>query len=655
METEPILSSANIYFCPLLRRGSRLAEVPPDAALLEPAKDIEPYLRRNFDKGRSEVELHGRIFHTEVWVPKAGGGFSYVAVDSDRNPIDRQPSINLDRADVQRFARFMNKTVAFGDFGLADDAVSIETQFIRPSFSRLSPEGEEQGDVQWSSVDNFARVVVIGGPGAGKTSCLRRITLEALERLNGGGDDLTVPVYFPLRGLRASTIDMATISRIISNFGAEVVASKSSALAESGQLLLLLDGLDEVDDGARLSVGRAIVQLAASYSRLRIVLSCRAASYEWDLPDFVHLKIKPFSPAQIREYSCHRLRSVNSARRFLSSAAALADVRDLVGNPLLLTLAADVYLRCSALPVRRTVLMEMFVESLIDGWDRSRGITRRRDEWASPKKKLSFLCELAYHSCLADRHVFGQDDIKSWTHAVLKGGVGDMLEMSKQHTGLLRETRLNGWSFSHRTIQEYLAARYVVSSLEDSLDVLQEGLKDNTWQEIWQYSCSLASNAKRLLDALIDNSSLSSQLKARLLSSALAENVEVDQPTASRCCAYIQDAIAIEVADFESSKAEVADQTILWSMELRIAKQNDNERRRLRNSGPLIQKIFNVRGSIWIEDLTKALKESSAPCVRRIGQTLSIDGTFRQRLLEEDNALLLELVQELPSMRDSKY
>ena len=91
-------------------------------------------------------------------------------------------------------------------------------------------------------------------------------------------------------------------------------------------------------------------------------------------------------------------------------------VKNLVSNPLILTIAIELFTKFSTLPTRRTTLFEAFIDSLISQWDFSRNVVRRRDEWASPRKKWSFLTELAFHSCKDTKVRFDHNNIKLWIH-----------------------------------------------------------------------------------------------------------------------------------------------------------------------------------------------------------------------------------------------
>jgi hypothetical protein len=126
------------------------------------------------------------------------------------------------------------------------------------------------------------RLVLIGGPGAGKTGAMILLLLEALryrERMpETARTGVPVPVWLTLgswdpdaQGLRDWVI--TTIRRDhpylqATDFGPDVIAQ----LFDTGRIALFLDGLDEMPDMQR---SKAVVQLTAEAAGGRLVITSR--------------------------------------------------------------------------------------------------------------------------------------------------------------------------------------------------------------------------------------------------------------------------------------------------------------------------------------------------------------------------------------------
>ena len=116
--------------------------------------------------------------------------------------------------------------------------------------------------------------------------------MEAIEELEQEDSQAPIPIYFQLRSLRDSQFDVNSLSRIIANLGAVKIASMASELASSGQLFLILDGLDEVEDESRLQLLNCLTAFAESYPKVRMIVSTRDVGFEGRLEGFTHLEIK---------------------------------------------------------------------------------------------------------------------------------------------------------------------------------------------------------------------------------------------------------------------------------------------------------------------------------------------------------------------------
>jgi predicted NACHT family NTPase len=90
-------------------------------------------------------------------------------------------------------------------------------------------------------------LMVLGGPGAGKSTFIRRMGLEALKGKQGNIQHQCIPVLLELKRLNSDSIDITReISNELANFGFPETEQFALNLLEQGKLLILLDGLDEV-------------------------------------------------------------------------------------------------------------------------------------------------------------------------------------------------------------------------------------------------------------------------------------------------------------------------------------------------------------------------------------------------------------------------
>jgi hypothetical protein len=160
------------------------------------------------------------------------------------------------------------------------------------------------------------RLVLIGGPGAGKTAAMILLLLEALRYRQRTPDtariDVPVPVWLTLgswdpseQGLRDWVT--ATISRDhpylrATDFGPNAIAQ----LFDTGRIALFLDGLDEMPDTLR---SKAVERLTAEAAGQRVVITSRPDEFREtidlgrrQLPYTAVIELAPVRPRAAAEY-----------------------------------------------------------------------------------------------------------------------------------------------------------------------------------------------------------------------------------------------------------------------------------------------------------------------------------------------------------------
>jgi len=169
-------------------------------------------------------------------------------------------------------------------------------------------------------------------------------------------------------------------------------------LLKRGNLLFLLDGLDEVaDPSQRVQVSKWIEDGALSYPGCCFVVTCRFAGYIPEVhlgADFLELHIRPLSEDQVERFVQTWYRIVERglakdpeqaegiARERAEQLIALLKGEDfwvrlvfeLTRNPLLLTNICLVHRHRGALPQKRARLYEECIDVLLEHWQVDKGL-----------------------------------------------------------------------------------------------------------------------------------------------------------------------------------------------------------------------------------------------------------------------------------------
>jgi hypothetical protein len=203
------------------------------------------------------------------------------------------------------------------------------------------------------------RLVLLGGPGAGKTGAMILLLLAALHRRTALADDrrarVPVPVWLTLGGWNSATTPLlewalSTMNRDHPALRApDYGPDAAGELLRGGRVALFLDGLDEMPEGAR---ARALKRLSEEARGLRTVITSRPEEYRHALqasrPDNTAvIELRPVRPVAAAAYLLHGQTGPNR-QRWEQVGAYLTQHPDSVAaraldNPLTLSLARDAY------------------------------------------------------------------------------------------------------------------------------------------------------------------------------------------------------------------------------------------------------------------------------------------------------------------------
>lgn len=385
-------------------------------------------------------------------------------------------------------------------------------------------------------------------PGGGKTMLLKRLTAAYADpqRLRDVADHLPkldlYPVLIRCRDWRdhirlpISTL-LRKLDEVTGQAGLRGFDAALAPLLQSGKVLLLVDGLDEIhDDGDRQTFVGHLATFIQDHPKTRLVVTSREAGFSIIAPKIAGFcdkwRLAPLSESAIGQLCrCwHRLTAsdpTDADQQGEETAARLIEapaLRRLAENPLLLTMLLVVqHGGGGVLPADRVTLYHRAVEVLLDTWN-VQGHPQLRVKEAAPQ--LAFVAyemmragkQTVTESELLELLVRARDEAPRARHfAVDPPDV--FLKRVELRSSLLVEVgrREEGgrttpfYQFRHLTFQEYLAAVAVVEGHtpgyrhgDNILKPLQDYLTAEEWKEVVPMTAALAkNNAEPLLAALV--------------------------------------------------------------------------------------------------------------------------------------------------------
>jgi len=396
----------------------------------------------------------------------------------------RDAEISLEKLESRREKQRLYAAGRFGDLSQGTDLTRVSV-------------GER--------IDVAQRLVVLGDPGAGKTTLIRWLVTAYLLKMKADPDfaelpDVTtlpdkdwLPVLIRCRELDESCFTGAlddilrqTLRKAqMTEQEADILLAVLREQLADGKALLLLDGLDEITDATtRARFCRQIESIGSAYPLVPIITTSRIVGYR-EMPfrlgrGFEQATVTELSKEDKDEFArrwCAATepleRQEKTANDLIHAIHSSDRIERLSGNPMLLTTLALVKRKVGKLPNRRADLYYEAVQVLLN-W------RSEVDEPIDKREAIPQLEYVAYEMCRRGVQRLREDEILALLENVRKDypnirpikkhGAEEFLHLLERRTSILVEAgtvRHDGmpvpvFEFRHLTFQEYLAGLALV-------------------------------------------------------------------------------------------------------------------------------------------------------------------------------------------------
>ncbi len=389
-----------------------------------------------------------------------------------------------------------------------DEVIEVCT---REHFDRFLVGAIQKRVAGLNAVEEFQKLVVLGKPGAGKTTFMKYLAMSCLrDKFHGE----LVPIFVTLKAYAEEKGQPSLENYILTEFqkrdvGVDVV----KCLLKEGRALILLDGLDEVKKEDDRRVKQDIDQFSRDWLKNRFAITCRIAAREYKFDNFIDVEVADFDDEQIAIFVNNWFREKDStkAARLIEKLQNNEPVKELAKTPLLLTLLCLVFGERNDFPPKRSELYKEGLEVLMKRWDADRNIEREIIyKHLSPQNKEDMLGQIAFNTFVNGEYFFRQEDLQrqikdyicnlpeaSIDPDVLRLDSEVVLKAIEHHHGLLVERARNIYSFSHLTFQEYFTAREI--ERERHFEKLIENISNPRWKEVFYLTAEMLRRSDELV------------------------------------------------------------------------------------------------------------------------------------------------------------
>jgi hypothetical protein len=444
------------------------------------------------------------------------------------------------------------------------------------------------------------RLYILGRPGAGKTTFLKYLALQAVEEKID-----RVPIFVDLKAWADSGLElMDFIAKQFEICNFPEALPFIEHILKKGRALVLFDGLDEVPQEAnrRTRIIQALTNFSNQYNTSQCVITCRIAATDYSFTRFVYVEIAPFTDPQIESYVCKWFADAEQKRDLFLQEMQKEEhrgLRDLARTPLLLSILCLAFDQTMHFPQRRVEVYEEAIEALLKKWDASRSIHRDEVyEKLTLGRKRQMFARLAVESFHRGDFFLDQGNLEKFLADYLRrlppadrAGEVDaevVLKAIEAQHGILVQRAHRVYSFAHLSFQEYFAAKYLADngSGDRLRGMFRDHLTDARWREVLLMVASLLDEAdtffvcfQETLDALVAEDATLVELLQWAERKAAAVSPERHTPAAVRSvyCFFALDlALDLDLAraralDLDLARARARDLALALDLDLALA------------------------------------------------------------------------------------
>ncbi|EPY9204453.1 NACHT domain-containing protein [Morganella morganii] len=310
---------------------------------------------------------------------------------------------------------------------------------------------------------------IIGFAGQGKSTILRKILLESIK--NGE----KIPFFLEFRKIEKNGIENSLLS-IIEDLGIKTNKESLISLLKSGNILLLLDGFDEVSSKMRFDILNEILHLNRRYG-LQIITTSRDGTEicaESSIVNYTVNKIKRSDITSIlKKLSESQEVEEDTLKQIFNMLKGNTSLVETMNSPLLVTLFYICYPHLDSIPNSATEFYSKLFTTLYFRHDKIKNYKRERKSNTASPEAFNVFCALCFKSIYDNKQDFTELSLFDYAKQSLKiCGINDpnpeyIANDFVDITCLIQKDGYDRYVFLHKSIQEYHAAEYVKSlSLE---------------------------------------------------------------------------------------------------------------------------------------------------------------------------------------------
>ena len=409
--------------------------------------------------------------------------------------------------------------------------VSLQAEALKGQSDR-----EDNSESDQLKVEDFLSVgsvfCIVGEAGSGKTTLLQWVATNAVassfpKQLRHWNK--RIPFLIQLRHYPHGNFPRPKdfLRTNFPNLNEDVPDKWILNTLKSGNVIILIDGLDEVPVEVRGKALKWLSDLLQDFPKIGAVITSRPLRLNFkqvdhkikvahlqrmgldDIHHFINHWHRAAATLLIDESDMERLETSRLA--ITSKVVENSSIRSLSTTPLMCGLICALnFDRQQNLPKDRHELYRVAIELLLDRRDPEREILVYNSIKLSREDKEFILQDLAHWLAINEKTTIRKEQFQKRVETSLSVlrrqeiSSKETTEYLTERSGLIREATLGQLDFIHKTFQEFLAGKHFI--LEDNIGILLKNAANEAWQEIiiLAAACTNKPQADELINGLLN-------------------------------------------------------------------------------------------------------------------------------------------------------
>lgn len=358
--------------------------------------------------------------------------------------------------------------------------------YVNPLYTHIYEESPNKIEITNLVSSTEDHIVILGHPGAGKSTTIKHICQDIIQNSHSS-IKASIPILVNFRDITDKN-KPSIFQEILNIFSVKLVFNlneneyqkeldirKNVLIRFLNDLdcILLLDGFDEISTyQKREEILKEIRFLSENLNieKCKFILTSRTGEFRYSLLNTSQFQLAPFNDEQIFEFIKKWLNDEIASTDLLNKIKK-SPFYDTTVRPLIIAYLCAIYEKYKRIPDQPKNVYELVVNLLLNEWNEQWSIKRDTSfsQFDNPRK-LEFLSQLAYILTTEYQSTkFGKATLIKIYELMCPNfnlplnQSNEVIHELESHTGLLVQCGYDRFEFPHKSIQEFLAAKYLNS------------------------------------------------------------------------------------------------------------------------------------------------------------------------------------------------